>query len=197
MSDHLIVLIAGRQVLIDTADIAYLSARRWHIMTGKYPYVVSRNNTAGRTLLLHRLIMNAPEQLQVDHLNHNVLDNRRQNLRLVTLQQNGQNLLLQRSSTTGYRGVCYATGIQRYIVSVGCSGRSAAFGSYASAEEADRVACLARSVLQSGSMEAMGLSDSERQVRARSLLSRLASLKQTGRRGWVVQHLQTIAKSDV
>lgn len=42
---------------------------------------------------LHRLIMECPKELTVDHINHNTLDNRRCNLRICTQFQNNQNKL--------------------------------------------------------------------------------------------------------
>lgn len=57
--------------------------------------------------LLARILLDAPKGLVVDHKNHDTLDNRRSNIRIVTIAENGQNLKLCRSSTTGIRGVCY------------------------------------------------------------------------------------------
>lgn len=42
-------------------------------------------------ILLHRLILNAPEDKQVDHKNHNTFDNRKSNLRLCSLSENTLN----------------------------------------------------------------------------------------------------------
>lgn len=57
-----------------------------------------------RMIYLHRLLLNAPPHLQVDHVNGDTLDNRRQNLRLVTPQQNRMNGKGTLSSSD-YKGV--------------------------------------------------------------------------------------------
>jgi hypothetical protein len=40
---------------------------------------------------MHHLILPLTKDVEIDHINHNGLDNRRCNLRLVTHQQNIQN----------------------------------------------------------------------------------------------------------
>lgn len=65
-----------------------------------------RGSSKSRPMLLHRFILNAPSNLFVDHIDHNSLNNTRDNLRLVTNAQNIQNLLHARSdSETKIRGV--------------------------------------------------------------------------------------------
>lgn len=58
---------------------------------------------------IHRLIVDAPDGLVVDHRNHNGLDNRKDNLRIVTTAFNNLNRRgAARNSTTGFRGVSKA-----------------------------------------------------------------------------------------
>jgi hypothetical protein len=56
---------------------------------------------------LHRWLINAPEGMVVDHINRNTLDNRRENLRVISNAQNQQNRVAQRNSKSGIRGVCW------------------------------------------------------------------------------------------
>lgn len=59
---------------------------------------------------IHRHILNPPKNKQVDHINHNTLDNRKCNLRLVTRSENQQNKNGALSnSKTGIRGVSVIT----------------------------------------------------------------------------------------
>lgn len=45
----------------------------------------------GKKIYLHRFLMDSPEGLIVDHINHQTLDNRRENLRVVTHSENMKN----------------------------------------------------------------------------------------------------------
>ena len=58
-----------------------------------------------RDQYLHRVIMNCPEGMVVDHKNHNPLDNRKENLRICSYRENGLNRGRPRNNITGYKGV--------------------------------------------------------------------------------------------
>lgn len=99
MDTKIITLSNGIEVLVSPEDYDQVSKYNWYAHKGKYAY----NSRVG---FMHRLIMdlNTPD-LYVDHINHNTFDNRRENLRIVTKQQNAFNRVVNPTSTTGYKGV--------------------------------------------------------------------------------------------
>src|SRR5699024_9432817 len=55
---------------------------------------------------LHRYVLGITNpKLQADHINHNTLDNRKSQLRVVTAAQNSQNRRLRKGSKSGHTGV--------------------------------------------------------------------------------------------
>ena len=68
-----------------------------HIIKSNKVYVIYTKNTnsyyltTGDKKYIHRLILNAQKGQEVDHINHNTLDNRRCNLRIVTHKENRLN----------------------------------------------------------------------------------------------------------
>ena len=58
-----------------------------------------------KVIVLHRFLMNAELGQYVDHINKNTLDNRIENLRFVTNQQNGFNRHIGKNNTSGVIGV--------------------------------------------------------------------------------------------
>ena len=58
----------------------------------------------GKQFLLHRFIIGKDEEI-IDHINHNKVDNRKINLRIVTNSQNGMNSTISKNNTSGFTGV--------------------------------------------------------------------------------------------
>ena len=93
-------------------------------------------------IMMHKFIMNAPKGMCVDHINHNGLDNRRENLRICTYSENAQNKRKRVDSASGYKGVYqrpekykYRKRFRAYIRP---KGQQIQLGSYLTAEEAAR-----------------------------------------------------------
>lgn len=63
---------------------------------------------------MHREIMGNPKGMDVDHINHDTLDNRRENLRVVPHHVNMQNRKLQRNNVSGYIGVSFHSGMRKW-----------------------------------------------------------------------------------
>jgi hypothetical protein len=89
-----IVVVAsnGSEFIIDKEDYDKIKGYRWHQIPGGYisanaPMV---NYRRGKCIYLHKLIMDNPN-CDVDHIDHNLLDNRKSNLRAVTRSQNLMN----------------------------------------------------------------------------------------------------------
>lgn len=87
----------GLSAIVDEADFEMLNAYTWRGQKSKSTaantYVVTTVKTSGKKkhVRMHRLILNAPDGVEVDHENRNTLDNRRDNLRLCTHAQNCMN----------------------------------------------------------------------------------------------------------
>lgn len=58
-------------------------------------------------IYLHRLVMNCPDNLEIDHIYHNLLDNRKSQLRLATSSQQKMNTHIRKNNKSGYRGVYF------------------------------------------------------------------------------------------
>lgn len=86
--------------LVDDEDWEKVMAYRWFVTDRGY--IVSSSNKRVR---LHRMIAGAQEGQEVDHINGNKLDNRKENLRFVTRYQNNWNVPRRKNSYSKYKGV--------------------------------------------------------------------------------------------
>lgn len=123
--------------LVDEIDYVRLCGRTWRVRSDGY--VVSNLKVGGkaRTLYLHREVMDSPLNLEVDHINRNKLDNRRENLRVATRQQNARNRRRQSNNRSGFKGVVVpAEGESKFRAVVKVEGRYKCVGYYDTKEEA-------------------------------------------------------------
>jgi hypothetical protein len=102
------IINSNKTAMVDDVDFEKVSGLKWYC--GKNGYVFTFTyfpNEKRRIHYLHRFIMETPKRMVTDHINHNPLDNRRNNLRVVTSSQNSANSKIQRRSrkTSSFKGV--------------------------------------------------------------------------------------------
>jgi hypothetical protein len=76
-----------------------------------------------------RIIMNPKPAYVVDHINGDILDNRKFNLRCVTRLENAHNLSLRVDNTSGITGVSWLPRVSRWHVVIKVSGKRKYLGS--------------------------------------------------------------------
>ena len=135
-----IELTQGRVARVDDEDFDWLNQWKWclsKLYNGKKQYA-TRGKCGGsktKTLLMHRLIINAKKDEHVDHRNGDGLDNRRSNLRICTMSQNQANRGPTKANTSGFKGVS-PDRRGRWRARVKVNGKQKALGSFATPEEA-------------------------------------------------------------
>lgn len=93
--------------LVDDEDYPLPSEYKWQRSSYGYAMAhIGRINGHQKSLIMARVIMNAPKGLLVDHIDGNILNNQKSNLRLATKAQNVQHRVkLNSNNKTGARGV--------------------------------------------------------------------------------------------
>lgn len=142
----LIPLTQGKFTTVDDDDVCWVRQHQWRY----YPRPTGAGY-AGRpiqiggkqsTVYLHRVIVGAPREMEVDHRDGDGLNNQRRNLRLATRSQNNQNRRgVRPESRTGVRGVTVTRYPHRpYHAYLYIDGRKRGLGYFATIEEADSAA---------------------------------------------------------
>ena len=90
-----------------------------------------------KILYLHKYIMNNTDGI-IDHINHNTLDNRKNNLRITTNANNLRNGTIRTNNTTGVNGVYYDKSRNKYVSKIKVNYKSIYLGRYDTLEEAKK-----------------------------------------------------------
>lgn len=91
--------------ILDKDDVDKLGVHKWRtVFKNEKPYLFTGNQKKER-IYFHRLVCVTEEQ--VDHIDGNTLNNRKNNLRSVSIQQNMKNLQKKCSNTSGIRGISF------------------------------------------------------------------------------------------
>ena len=113
------------RTIIDLEDVDKVKIYKWYM--NPVGYVGNRGKNIG---LLHRFIVNAPNDMVVDHINHNKLDNRKENLRICTQKQNMRNQSIRKDNKSGYTGVYFVENKNKWVAQIRINGKTKHLGYY-------------------------------------------------------------------
>ena len=134
----LIPLTQEQFAIVDNEDFGELSKFKWYAHKtsyGGYRAVRMTPRPNHRTILMHWQIMNTPKGMEVDHVNHNTLDNRKTNLRICTRAENQHNRRLQKG-TSKYKGVYWNKRDKKWVAQIKLEGKQIYLGYFDSEIEA-------------------------------------------------------------
>lgn len=125
--------------MIDAEDAERVANVAWRASKDSSGYWRVASSTPRTSL--HRFVMNAPKGLVVDHVRHDTLDNRKSQLRVVTVQENSLNRRgpAWDNKTSGVRGVHWHKARRKWRVQLWRQRRLHEFGLYETLEEAAAV----------------------------------------------------------
>lgn len=104
--------------LIDE-DNSWLEKYSWVLGSHGYPMA----NVDGKLRCLHSVILSIRKPLVADHINRNKLDNRIENLRVVSRGDNSANTGVSKNNTSGYKGVVWSTKKGKWIAQTSIGGK--------------------------------------------------------------------------
>lgn len=134
-----IILSNGDSVKIDDEDYNIVIGYKWHLKTSgknKYAYRnieidLGNGKIKKTTQKIHRLILNLNDpKIMVDHINHDGLDNRRFNLRLVSASQNHMNRKKLEGTASKYKGVSYDKRRNTWYAYIKINGKAKRIGTF-------------------------------------------------------------------
>lgn len=140
------IQLKGEFVGLLSPEDADLLQVKWYRSSRRKPYILRTNTVSAKpTELLHRIVLarvlerELESHEHVDHINGNPLDNRRENLRLATRSQNMANSTRRSDNTSGYKGVCWDKGMQKWRAGLSVNGKTRYLGCFDSPEQAHAV----------------------------------------------------------
>lgn len=137
-----IKLTQGKTAIVDDEDYEWLNQIKWHAQRSKYTwYAVNCSWVEGKPLhtKMHRLILGAKPGEQVDHRDHDGLNNRRSNIRTATKIQNMGNMMPNTGSSSKFKGVYIDKSTGRWKVAIQVNKRPIYLGKYQDETEAARM----------------------------------------------------------
>lgn len=119
------------------ADLDRIKSHKWFYDGGYASTVINH-----KKISMHRFLMEAPSNMEVDHKDGDKLNNKRDNLRLCTRKENAKNRSLNSNNVSGFSGVHFTNSEKRrkrWVASIRVNGKKTSLGRFFTKEEAVRV----------------------------------------------------------
>lgn len=126
----------GLPFYFDKDDFDLVKQYSWSI--DRSGYVVTFIKDEHKNRYLHRMITGVDSGYDVDHINHCVNDNRKENLRICAHKDNSRNLALSKNNSSGYTGVYWNKNVQKWYATISPDGKTIPLGHFAVLEDAVR-----------------------------------------------------------
>ncbi len=134
-----IPLSQNKFALIDDEDLGVVSLFKWCVRKRDnilYAHTWINLNGKDTSLKMHRLIMNAKPDKDLDHKDGDGLNNQKHNLRFCTVAQNAMNKFGNKNSSSQYKGVSWSKRNKNWVASIQTNHKSIYLGSFKSEIEA-------------------------------------------------------------
>ena len=131
----------GQTALIDDDDYEKISPFQWCCHGDGYAARGYHENGKLVILKMHHAVFGKPPAgYVVDHINGNRLDNRKCNLRMVTIQQNAFNSKKKEvpHKTSVYKGVWWRKERNKWVAYITCNGKRTYLGLFVDEKDAAR-----------------------------------------------------------
>lgn len=119
---QIIKLTQGREAWVSDCDFELVSKHKWYAWESSNGGWYAVTNVCQKMVFMHRLILNTPDGVEVDHRNHNGLDNRRFNIRNCAHIENGYNRRSHRG-TSRYKGVSWLQSSHKWRAQITQNGK--------------------------------------------------------------------------
>lgn len=134
----MIISLKGHTIIIDEEDYPLFESMKWRILKrpNSHTFYLQSIKT---WLYFHRLVMGLKigDKIRVDHRNQNGLDNRKENLRRATIQQNAMNSMKvvgkmygESITSSGFKGVSYYRRDKNFSAYIHAMGKKIHIGYY-------------------------------------------------------------------
>jgi hypothetical protein len=133
-----IPLTQGKVALIDDEDFERVNQFKWCALKTRGGKFYAERKENGQHVYLHRFLMDAPADMEVDHIDHNRLNCQKHNMRLATNAGNAKNAVKHRDNTSGFKGVSFNKGCGKYQSQIRADGVRHFLGYYDDPTEAAR-----------------------------------------------------------